>query len=116
MKNETELNHAKMLHILDCTNEELLTFEILKNYKGHIIRIKPIFDKPHIKLYKFGDDKMYINNDIDVKRELHVLFQMFNGFEVDLGIVVQELVYDKENFEYFINERLKYIGSFLNAR
>jgi len=104
-----------MLHIFECTKEELLTFEILKNYKGHSVRIKPILDKPQNKLYNFGNCKMLINNDIDITRELHVLFQMFNGFEVDLGIITQEMVEDKEHFEYFINERLKYIGAFLNG-
>ena len=109
-------NEKPTKHILDCTNEELLTFVILREYKGHSIRIKPILDKPQSKLFKVHDGIMVINdNDFEVRRELHVLFQMFNGFEVDLGLIVQELVDDKEHFEGFINERLKYIGSFLIA-
>jgi len=103
------------MHILDCTNEELLTFEILKEYKGHIIRVKPILDSPKSKIYKFCDDKILVNNDLEVKRDLHVLFQMFNGFEIDLGLITQEMVNDREYFEFFINERLKYISSFLNT-
>jgi hypothetical protein len=81
-------------------NEELLDFVIVKEYKGHSIRIKPILDKPKTISYVYGDHKMIINNGNEVKRELHVLFEMVD---------------DKDYFDYFINERLKYIGSFLNA-
>jgi len=102
-----------MKHIFDCTDEELLTFEILKEYKGYTVRIKPIVDKVKSRNFENESGKMVITNDTSIQRELHVLFQMFNGFEVDLGIVVQEIVEDDEHFQFFIKERLKYIGSFL---
>lgn len=107
-------NHQEVKHILDCTDDELLTFQILKKYKGHLIRIKPITDIPLYKIHKMERSKMYINNGNKVKRELNVLFQIGNGFEVNLGIITQELIEDSTMFNYFIKERLKYIGSYLN--
>lgn len=103
-----------MVHILDCTNEELLSFEITKEYKGHLVRVKPIIDKPKNTMFVFGGESIILSNGFEVSRQLHVLFQMFNGFEVDLGIIVQEMVEDTIEFNYWIDERLKYIGQFLN--
>ncbi len=105
-----------MKHILDCSEQELLSFIINKSYKGHGVRIKPITDMvANINIDFSESEKMIIPQDIKIERNLHVLFQMFNGFEVDLGLIMQEMVYDDEALNCFISERLKYFSSYLGS-
>jgi len=104
-----------MTHILTCTDEELFAYEINFTYKGHPIRIKPILDTPKNKLLIKGNNMMLTENDTKPKRELHVLFQMFNGFEVDLGLITQEMAYDKLYLDKFVKLRLESIAALLKS-
>jgi len=103
------------MHILTCSEKELLTFEIQTAYQGHPIRIKPILDAPKIIVLVSWNDVMYTGNETGLKRELHVLFQMYSGFEVDLGIVTQEMAEDAEYMEHFVKHRIIEIADFLKS-
>ncbi len=101
-----------MIHILDCTDNDLLKFLVEKEFNGYIVKIKPSID---LHLHFDFDEKngVLVRNKEEIQKVLHIYLDIYGGEYINLGAVLQEVVEDDEALYKTINNRLINSGIYI---